>query len=93
MIPPASNQPSVSRHLVPLSLVAPGEVVELVELRVRDAERLRLRELGLLPGACLRVVKSDPVAGVILAVNHDGRLALNCGTAHKLLVCLKDTKD
>ncbi len=48
-----------TRPVMPLSLVAPGETVEVVELRVPDAERQRLQELGLLPGVSVRVIKSD----------------------------------
>ncbi len=79
-----------TRPVMPLSLVSPGETVEVIELRVGDAERQRLHELGLLPGMSVRVVKSDPSTGLILAVHHDGRLALNRSTAHKLLVSLKE---
>ncbi len=82
-----------TRPVMPLSLVAPGETVEVVELRVPDAERQRLHELGLLPGVSVRVVKSDASTGLILALHQDGRLALNRGTAHKLLVSLKNGKD
>jgi hypothetical protein len=41
----------------------------------------------------VRVVKSDASTGLILALHQDGRLALNRGTAHKLLVSLKTGKD
>lgn len=82
-------QSSAQRPPLPLSLVAPGETVEVVEVRVQGAEKQRLQELGLLPGATVRVVKSDAAAGLILAVRQDGRLAINRSTAHKLIVCLK----
>lgn len=80
---------SVSRQTLPLSLAAPGETVKLVEIRLGDNEKLRLQELGLFPGSCIRIVKSDPTFGLIVSVCRDGRLALNHGTARKLFVCLE----
>ncbi|MEO8391567.1 MAG: FeoA family protein [Chloroflexota bacterium] len=77
------------RASLPLTLVAPGETVELVEIRLSGDEKQRLQELGLLPGTSIRVVKSDPLGGLIIAVRHDGRLALNRSTAHKLIVCME----
>ncbi len=80
---------SKARATLPLTLAAPGETVELVEIRLGGDEKQRLQELGLLPGASIRVVKSDPMGGLIIAVRHDGRLALNRSTAHKLIVCME----
>lgn len=79
----------VSRPTLPLSLAAPGETVELVEIRLGGGEKQRLQELGLLPGSSLCIIKSDPTLGLIVSVCRDGRLALNHGTARKLLVCLE----
>jgi Fe2+ transport system protein FeoA len=76
-------------HTLPLSLAAPGETVRLVEIRLVGDEKQRLQELGLLPGSSLRVVKSDPTFGMIISIRHDGRLAVNHGTARKLIVCLE----
>lgn len=76
---------------LPLSLVAVGESVEVVEVRVTEGRRLH--ELGLHPGAVVQVMKNDAVAGMILAVHQDGRLAIGRGIAHKILVCLSGTKE
>lgn len=78
-----------TRTTLPLTLAAPGEVVEIVEIRLHGDEKQRLQELGLIPGTSIRIVKCDPMNGVILAVRLDGRLALNRGTAHKILVRLE----
>jgi len=80
------SNPLNPRPTLPLTLVAPGETAELVEIRLGGDEKQRLQELGLLPGSSVRVVKSDPTFGLILAVRQDGRLALNRSTAHKLIV-------
>lgn len=77
------------RATLPLTLAAPGETVELVEIRLGGTEKQRLQELGLLPGSSLRVVKSDPTFGLIVTLRQDGRLALNHNTARKLIVCLE----
>jgi Fe2+ transport system protein FeoA len=83
-------QPSRRRPSLPLSLVAAGEVVEVME--VKGSEKQRLQELGLLPGAIVQVVKSDAAAGLIVAVRHDGRLAIGRSAAHNILVCMKETR-
>jgi Fe2+ transport system protein FeoA len=78
-----------SSQTLPLSLAAPGETVTLVEIRLGSVEKQRLQELGLIPGASVRIIKSDPAFGLIVSVCRDGRLALNHGTARKLFVCLE----
>lgn len=80
---------SPSRPTLPLALAATGEIVRLAEIRLQGAEKQRLQELGLLPGSMLRIVQSDPASGLIVSVRHDGRLALNRSTAHKLLVWME----
>lgn len=82
-------QPLKTRTSLPLTLAAPGEMVEVVEIRLHGDEKQRLQELGLTPGASVRVIKCDPVNGLIIAVRHDGRLALNRGIAHKIVVCME----
>lgn len=83
-----TNTPSPGTPL-PLTLTAPGETVRLVEIRLSGDEKQRLLELGLIPGTSIRVIKSDPSLGLIVSVRHDGRLALNRGTARKLIVYLE----
>ncbi|MGQ9907839.1 MAG: FeoA family protein [Candidatus Flexifilum sp.] len=82
--------PASSRPTLPLALAAPGDTVRLAEIRLPDAEKQRLHELGLLPGSTLRVVHSSPGTGLIVSVRSDGRLALNRSTAHRLLVWLEE---
>jgi Fe2+ transport system protein FeoA len=77
------------RPTLPLTMVSPGEMVELVEIRLNSDAKQRLHELGLTPGASIRIVKNDPMHGMIISVRRDGRLALDRATAHKLLVSLE----
>ena len=77
-----------SSQTMPLSLVAPGESVIFVDSRVEGALRQRLNEMGLTPGAIIRVVQADSTGAMILAIRHDTRLAVGRSTAHKITVRL-----
>ena len=82
----AVPQDKVLKQVLPLSLVTPGETVELVDIREQCAVRQRLGELGLTPGAVVRIIQSDPANGMILAIREDARLAIGRSTAHKIMV-------
>ncbi|MBZ0292782.1 MAG: ferrous iron transport protein A [Anaerolineae bacterium] len=82
----------VSRPTLPLSLVSPGELAQVVEIREKDAVRQRLNEMGLTPGAEIRVVKTDPSGALIIAVRQDTRLAIGQDTARKILICLVEAR-
>lgn len=95
--------PRLAVPVLPLSLATPGETVEVIDIRLPADERQRLYDLGLTPGAIVRVISSDPAGGMagdhrtgghragglIVAVRRDARLALNRSTAHKIFVSLK----
>lgn len=70
--------------MLPLSMVAPGERVKLIQIEGGRRLRHRLTELGLTPGREL-VVMQDEGGPLLLAV-QDSRLALGRGMAHKILV-------
>jgi Fe2+ transport system protein FeoA len=80
------GDPRKLRPTLPLTLVAPGETVELVEIRLGGDEKQRLQELGLLPGTSIQIIQNDSTFGLIVAIRKDGRLALNRSTAHRLIV-------
>lgn len=80
------SETTYSQMTLPLSLAAPGETVELIEIRLKTEEKQRLQDLGLLPGTPIRIVKSDPTFGLIITLRQDARLALNHSTARKLIV-------
>jgi Fe2+ transport system protein FeoA len=86
-------QTNVPSGVLPLSLVTPGEIVELVDIREQSAVRQRLGELGLTPGTVVRVVQSDPSSGMILAIRQDARLAIGRSTAHKIIVSFTSSKE
>jgi Fe2+ transport system protein FeoA len=71
---------------MPLSMVSPGETVELVQIREGKRLRKRLADLGLNVGLDIRVVQNCFSGPLILAVKEDARLAIGRGMAHKILV-------
>jgi len=72
---------------MPLSMVAPGQVVQLVAVHGGWGIRQRLADMGLNPGVKVRVIQSGFSGGgpIIIAV-RDFRLALGRGMAHKIMV-------
>lgn len=78
---------------LPLSLVGVGEYVKVIEMQEQGAVRQRLSDLGLTPGAIVRVVQADATGAMILALRQDARLAVGRGTARKIRVCLTDERE
>ena len=74
----------VELTLMPLSLVAAGETVELASLKAGWGLQRRLNGLGLAEGARVRVV-SGPPGPVVLEINGS-RLSLGQGVARKIMV-------
>lgn len=72
--------------MMPLSMVTPGEPVQLVNIRGGQRIRQRLADLGLTPGTTLRVVQANAWGPLIVAFKNDARLALGRGMAHKIEV-------
>jgi Fe2+ transport system protein FeoA len=63
----------------------PGDRLRLRRLRVRATDRLRLLELGFIPGAVLDVVARGATGGLLVGLG-DARVALDGATAGALLV-------
>ncbi len=72
-------------RLIPLSAAPPGSVVRVVRVEVagRGAYR-RLLELGIYPGATLRIVNNS--LGPVVVEKNGARLAIGRGHAHRILV-------
>lgn len=63
---PAANGTLSRRRLVPLGMCGASQCVVVREVEDGDPDRLRRwRELGLVPGAHVRVVAGDPLDGVV----------------------------
>jgi Fe2+ transport system protein FeoA len=71
--------------MITLRDCVPGDRLRLRRLRVRAADRLRLLELGFVPGASLRVIARGATGGLLVGLG-DARVALDGGTAGSLLV-------
>lgn len=81
-----SDASTTQERLLPLSLVAQGDSALVHEIRGGRELRQRLFDLGLHPGALVRVVKNEYSGPLIIAVKQDGRLALGHGMCQKILV-------
>ncbi len=73
---------------MPLSMVAPGQEVQLVAMHGGWGIRRRLAEMGLNPGVRIKVIQADFHGGPIIVAVRDTRLALGRGMAHKIMVKL-----
>ena len=71
--------------MMPLSMVSPGEVVQVAAVRAGWGLQRRLAEMGLNPGVQVRVINSQRPGPVVLDV-RGSRLALGHGIAHKIMV-------
>ncbi|NLW71798.1 MAG: hypothetical protein GXY37_02775 [Chloroflexi bacterium] len=71
--------------MIPLSMTATGELVQLVNILGGEEIKRRLAALGLTPGIKLCVVQN--AGGPLLISVRDSRIALGRGVAHKIMVC------
>lgn len=63
-----------------LGTVTTGRHLRVVDIDLDERSRVRLRELGLRPGADVHVTHRGAFGGLVLAVGAD-RFALDAGTA------------
>lgn len=63
----------------------PGDRMRLRRVRVPAPDRLRLLELGFVPGAALHVVARGATGGLLIGLG-DARVAVDGRTAQSLLV-------
>jgi len=72
-------------QLMPLALVSPGEVVQVVDVRAGWGLRRRLADMGLTPGVVIRVMNSQ-MPGPIVIDLRGSRLVLGHGMTQRILV-------
>ncbi|MFP3897298.1 MAG: ferrous iron transport protein A [Anaerolineales bacterium] len=72
--------------MIPLGMVPPGARVKVVIIRGGGRVRKRLGDLGLTPGAILKVLQSQGRGPILLAFKDDARLALGRGMSLKIQV-------
>ena len=71
---------------IPLPMAAHGQALRLVSVEAGLRLRQRLADLGLTPGATLRLVQSENGGPLIVALKDDSRLALGRGMALAIMV-------
>ena len=71
--------------MMPLSMVSPGELVQVATVRAGWGLQRRLADMGLTPGVQVRVVNSQRPGPVVIEI-RGSRLALGQGLAHKIMV-------
>jgi ferrous iron transport protein A len=71
--------------LMPLAMVGPGEVAQVVDVRAGRGLSRRLADMGLLPGTEVRVISGHGPGPLVLEVKGT-RLALGHGIAQKVMV-------
>ncbi len=71
--------------MMPLSMVSPGELVQVAAVRAGWGLQRRLADMGLTPGVQVRVVNSQRPGPVVIEI-RGSRLALGQGVAHKIMV-------
>jgi ferrous iron transport protein A len=74
--------------MMPLTLISAGESATIQRAGGSGKVRQRLADLGLTPGCTVRIMKNDPSSPLLIAINHDSRLALDRALAHAVFVTL-----
>ena len=72
-------------QLMPLAMVSPGEVVEMVDIKAGWGLRRKLADMGLTSGVVIRVMNRQ-VPGPIVIDLRGSRLVLGYGMTQKILV-------
>jgi Fe2+ transport system protein FeoA len=81
----------VELTLMPLSMVAAGETVEMASLKAGWGLQRRLAGLGLKPGARVKVVSGSP--GPVVLEIDGSRLSLGQGVARKVMVNVAEVEE
>jgi len=72
-------------QLMPLAMVSPGEVVQVVDVRAGWGFQRRLADMGLTPGVIIRVMNSQRPGPIIIDL-RGSRLVLGYGMTQRILV-------
>jgi Fe2+ transport system protein FeoA len=74
--------------LLSLSLVPPGQQVQVMDVRADQKTSHRLHDMGIVRGASLTIVQDDG-GSLLVAVGHT-RLGLGRGLAHRVRVLIAE---
>lgn len=70
---------------MPLSMMSPGELAQVINIRSGWGLQRRLADMGLTPGAQIRIINNQMRGSVIIDL-RGSRLALGRGVAQKIMV-------
>jgi len=76
-----------------LDMVPKNVLARVTSVAATDAHSLRLMEMGVVPGAPVRVVKAAPLGDPIHVCVRDYHLALRRAEAKSITVTLSDSSD
>ena len=76
-----------------LDMIPRNVLARVASVTATDAHSLRLMEMGVVPGAPIRVVKSAPLGDPIHVCVRDYHLALRRAEARSITVTLADGAD
>ena len=76
-----------------LDMVPKNVMARVTSVAATDAHSLRLMEMGVVPGASVRVVKAAPLGDPIHVCVRDYHLALRKAEAKSITVTLSDSSD
>ena len=75
----------MSQSVIPLPMISPGEVVNVVGVNAGRGLSRKLVEMGLTPGVEIRVVNNQ-MPGPVIIEFRGSKLALGHGAAQKVMV-------
>ena len=79
---------TLEEYLVTLDKTPFGSTVRIVSLESSDVVALRLMEMGMVPGAAVRVIKSAPLGDPIQICVRNYHLALRRNEARTITVAI-----
>lgn len=84
-----TEKKTYKRGVVTLHDMRPGQEGEIVSIDSGFHAKRRLEDLGLTPGAVIRVLRVAPLGGPVEILIRGSRLAIGRGMSRKVLVMLK----
>ena len=66
--------------------ISPGFTVRVISFEGGKNLQSKLKQYGIYPGDCLRLLRKAPLGGPLLVVCNDREIALGRGVADKIIV-------
>jgi len=75
-----------------LALLSPGQTGVITQIGGPRSLRVRLMELGLLPGTSIEVVRRAPLGDPLHVIVRGCHLSIRCADASRILIRLADAR-